>query len=65
MPEGGGSHSGLVEYQIYFPEDGTYYIYGRVIAPDGGSDSFYVTWDAEDKCDQNGTNVWDVGQSGD
>lgn len=62
VPEGGGSHNGWVDYEFEYPMNATYWIAGKVIAPDGGSDSFYVTFDGEDKGDVNGANVWDTQQ---
>jgi hypothetical protein len=47
-PVTGGGGSGFAEFIIDIPEDGTYTIWGRAIAWDGNSDSFYVTWDPAD-----------------
>ena len=40
---GGHADQGLAEYTVNIPEAGQYGIWGRVIAWDGGSDSFWVT----------------------
>jgi hypothetical protein len=44
-----GGGNGSAEFTINIPEDGTYTIWGRAIAWDGNSDSFYVTWDPADQ----------------
>jgi hypothetical protein len=47
-PVTGGGGSGFAEYIIHIPKDGTYTIWGRAVAWDGNSDSFWVTWDPAD-----------------
>jgi len=47
-PVTGGGGTGFAEFIIDIPKDGTYTIWGRAIAWDGNSDSFYVTWDPAD-----------------
>lgn len=42
-PLGGGGDQGFAEYIVNIPESDTYAIWGRVIAWDGNSDSFWVT----------------------
>ena len=41
-------HQGWVEFVINIPEAGTYALWGKVIAWDGNSDSFWVTWQPSD-----------------
>ncbi|MBD3181731.1 hypothetical protein GF312_05525 [Candidatus Poribacteria bacterium] len=43
-PVTGGGGSGFMEFKVDIPQDDTYAIWGRVIAWDGNSDSFWVTW---------------------
>jgi hypothetical protein len=43
--EGGAGHA---KFEINIPQSGTYAIWGRVIAWDGSSDSFWVTWEPAD-----------------
>jgi len=45
---GPNDHRGFAEFIIDIPKDGTYAIWGRVIAWDGNSDSFWVTWEPAD-----------------
>ncbi len=47
-PVTGGGGSGSAEFIINIPEKGTYAIWARVIAWDGNSDSFWVTWEPAD-----------------
>ena len=47
-PVTGGGGSGYAEYIIEIPEKDTYAVWGRVIAWDGNSDSFWVTWEPAD-----------------
>jgi hypothetical protein len=47
-PAVGGGGSGYVELIIYIPEAGKYALWGSVIAWDGNSDSFWVTWQPAD-----------------
>jgi hypothetical protein len=47
-PVTGGGGTGFVQFIIDIPKDGTYAIWGRVIAWDGNSDSFWVTWTPAD-----------------
>ena len=47
-PVTGGGGSGFAEYIVDIPKDGTYAIWGRAVAWDGNSDSFWVTWDPAD-----------------
>jgi len=43
--EGGANDGkGFAEFIINIPEKAKYYVWGRVIAWDGNSDSFWVTW---------------------
>jgi len=46
VPLAGGANDGrgYVEYVINIPSKGKYTIWGRVVAWDGNSDSFWVTW---------------------
>lgn len=47
-PVTGGGGSGFAEFIINIPDDDTYAIWGRVVAWDGNSDSFWVTWTPAD-----------------
>ncbi len=40
----GRDHQGYAEFNIPIPKKGNYIIFGHVIAWDGNSDSFWVTW---------------------
>lgn len=54
---------GWAIYEIEIPKANTYYMWGHVIAPDGVSDSFFVTFDEEERGNDNGNpNIWDVAQ---
>ncbi len=46
-PATGGGGEGWAEYKIDLPA-GTYALWGKVIAQDGNSDSFWVTWQPAD-----------------
>jgi len=43
-PVTGGGGEGFMEFVINIPEAGTYAIWGRVVAWDGNSDSFWINW---------------------
>lgn len=46
IPQGRGNDgNGLANFKIAIPQAGTYYFWGRVIATDGGNDSFYWSID--------------------
>ena len=62
-PPGAGNFVGSIEYRILIPKQTKYYIWGRVIAPHGGNDSYFVTWDGEDRGENDGVNVWDTVQT--
>jgi hypothetical protein len=47
-PVTGGGGSGFAEFIIDIPEDGVYAAWGRVVAWDGNSDSFWATWEPAD-----------------
>jgi hypothetical protein len=47
-PLAGGGGAGWAEYKINLPTAGTYSLWGKVIAWDGNSDSFWVTWQPAD-----------------
>ena len=47
-PEAGGGGAGYAEFIINIPETGKYALWCHVIAWDGNSDSFYVTWQPAD-----------------
>jgi hypothetical protein len=49
--------AGVMMFSVMFPESGDYIIWGRVLAPDGDSDSFFIDIDV----DAPGT-IWDVQQ---
>ena len=66
-PVAGGGGEGWAEYIIPIPEAGTYALWGKVIAWDGNSDSFWVTWQPADPDEnaqetQNTEFRWGVGQ---
>ena len=66
-PATGGGGEGWVEYKLNVPA-GTYALWGKVIAEDGNSDSFWVTWqpaDADENAQetQNTEFRWGVAQS--
>ncbi len=44
----GGGGEGWAEFNINIPETGEYALWGHVIAWDGNSDSFWVTWQPAD-----------------
>ncbi|RKU14802.1 hypothetical protein C6501_07480 [Candidatus Poribacteria bacterium] len=47
-PATGGGGEGWAEFVIDIPAAGTYALWGKVIAWDGNSDSFWVTWQPAD-----------------
>ena len=47
-PATGGGGQGYAEFFINIPQPDTYALWGRVIAWDGNSDSFWVTWQPAD-----------------
>ena len=47
-PATGGGGEGWAEYNLYIPAPGTYALWGKVLATDGNSDSFWVTWQPAD-----------------
>ncbi len=47
-PATGGGGAGYAEFIINIPEAGDYALWGHVIAWDGNSDSFWVTWQPAD-----------------
>lgn len=47
-PATGGGGAGYAEFIINIPEPGDYALWGRVIAWDGNSDSFWVVWQPAD-----------------
>ncbi len=66
-PVAGGGGSGYVEFIVDIPKDGTYAIWGQVVAWDGNSDSFWVTWQPADpdenpQATQNTQYRWAVAQ---
>ncbi|RKU37319.1 hypothetical protein C6496_09495 [Candidatus Poribacteria bacterium] len=66
-PLAGGGGEGWAEYVLPIPEAGTYALWGKVIAWDGNSDSFWVTWQPADPDEnaqetQNTEFRWGVGQ---
>lgn len=50
---GANGDKGYAEFTIDIPERGKYAVWGRVIAWDGNSDSFWVTWSPADPGDPN------------
>ena len=66
---GPNGNKGSAEFIIDIPEDGKYVIWARVIAWDGGSDSFWVTWEPSDPAEnpqvtQNVQFRWSIGGEG-
>ena len=66
-PATGGGGEGWLEYKLNVPA-GTYALWGKVIAEDGNSDSFWVTWQPADPDEnaqetQNTEFRWGVAQS--
>jgi hypothetical protein len=70
-PQGAGNlynsskDGGQAEYRFDVPTDGDYIIWGRVMATDSGTDSFYVSVDGSEmtwhtKLSDNGNWTWDV-----
>jgi len=55
--------AGWAEYEIEVPDDGQYYMWGMVQEHDGVTDSFFVTFDLDDRGEDNDTNenAWDMG----
>ncbi len=44
----GGGGEGFMQFEINIPVAGTYAVWARIIAWDGNSDSFWVTWEPAD-----------------
>ena len=66
-PVAGGGGAGHADFIINIPEPGKYALWGHVIAWDGNSDSFWVTWQPADPDEnaqqtQNTQFRWGVGQ---
>ena len=66
-PVAGGGGAGHADFIINIPEPGKYALWGHVIAWDGNSDSFWVTWEPADpkenaQATQNTQFRWGVGQ---
>lgn len=66
-PVAGGGGAGHADFIINIPEAGDYALWGHVIAWDGNSDSFWVTWQPADPNEdaqqtQNTEFRWGVGQ---
>ena len=59
-PKTGGGGKGFAEFYVNIPKAGTYAIWGRVIAWDGNSDSFWVTVVPPDPADQNPQDTGDT-----
>ena len=69
-PVAGGGGKGWAEWSIKIPKVGTYALWGRVLAWDGNSDSFCVTWQPSDpnedaQATQNVHFRWAVAQGND
>ena len=47
-PVAGGGGAGHADFIVNIPEPGKYALWGHVIAWDGNSDSFWVTWEPAD-----------------
>ena len=68
-PATGGGGAGYAEFIINIPQPDTYALWGHVIAWDGNSDSFWVTWQPADPNEdpqktQNTEFRWGVAQGG-
>ena len=66
-PVAGGGGAGHADFIFNIPEPGKYALWGHVIAWDGNSDSFWVTWEPADpkedaQATQNTQFRWGVGQ---
>ena len=66
-PVAGGGGTGHADFIINIPEPGKYALWGHVIAWDGNSDSFWVTWqpadpDEDAQATQNTEFRWGVAQ---
>ena len=66
-PVAGGGGAGHADFIVNIPEPGKYALWGHVIAWDGNSDSFWVTWQPADpdenaQATQNTEFRWGVGQ---
>ena len=66
-PVAGGGGAGHADFIVNIPEPGKYALWGHVIAWDGNSDSFWVTWEPADpkedaQATQNTQFRWGVGQ---
>ena len=66
-PVQGGGGAGHADFIVNIPEAGEYALWGHVIAWDGNSDSFWVTWqpadpDEDAQATQNTEFRWGVGQ---
>ena len=66
-PATGGGGTGHADFIVNIPEPGKYALWGHVIAWDGNSDSFWVTWQPADPDEnaqqtQNTEFRWGVGQ---
>ena len=69
-PATGGGGKGWAEFIINLPKAGTYALWGKVLAWDGNSDSFWVTWQPADpnedaQATQNVQFRWGVAQGND
>ncbi len=55
--------AGWAEYEIEIPDDADYYMWGMAQEQDGVSDSFFVTFDLDDRGDDNDSNenTWALG----
>ena len=67
-PATGGGGAGWAEFVVNIPQPGKYALWGRVIAWDGNSDSFWVTWqpsdpDEDPQVTQNVEFRWGVAQT--
>ena len=66
-PVAGGGGAGHADFIVNIPEPGKYALWGHVIAWDGNSDSFWVTWEPADpkenaQATQNTQFRWGVAQ---
>ena len=66
-PVAGGGGTGHADFIVNIPEPGKYALWGHVIAWDGNSDSFWVTWEPADpkedaQATQNTQFRWGVAQ---
>lgn len=66
-PLTGGGDAGSITFNIHIPEPGTYALWGKVLAWDGNSDSFWVNWmpmDSDENSQETGNTEFRWGVAG-